>query len=326
MEQNEVLKVEKKSYKRITGKSPDILPLALILAFILLSAGEILIGITYSIVFGLFGVDETRLTGSLGVFLMYFDFIGIWIVLLPVMLIPKTNRPMGKSLLFDKNLNNIKGLLIGTAVGFGMNAACILLSVLLGDIDLSFDTFEIGKLLLIFLAVTVQSGAEEIIDRLYVYQKLRRRYRSPIIAILGNSVFFASLHVFNPGLNIFAILQIVIIGVMLSLIVYYFNSLWMCIMIHTAWNFSQNIIFGCPNSGIVSEYSIFRLEGATNGIFFDTAFGVEGSWGACIMLVLATVVVILIGEKRRKANKLVDIWEEEERRLEAERSAQSVDA
>ena len=48
----------------------------------------------------------------------------------------------------------------------------------------------------------------------------------------------------------------------------------------------QDFLFGLPNSGAVSEYSIFKLEAAsaTSGFFYDVGFGVEGSIGSTLVL------------------------------------------
>jgi len=75
-------------------------------------------------------------------------------------------------------------------------------------------------------------------------------------------------------------------------------------MFHTAWNFSQSTVFGLPDSGEVSAYSIFTMDTSTakSGFFYDTVFGVEGSIGAVLILVIVTAVVIWInhgkGEKK----------------------------
>ena len=71
-------------------------------------------------------------------------------------------------------------------------------------------------------------------------------------AIIGNALIFTSLHVFNPGFTVIAGTQIFLVGIVFSLLVYYYDSLWAAITFHTAWNYTQNLIFGLPNSGIVS--------------------------------------------------------------------------
>ena len=245
--------------------------------------------------------------------LQYFNFYGIWIAFMLVILLFKSNWPMWKAFLYNGHGNNLKAIPAGILLGFGMNGFCILMSVIMGDIKLSFNGFD-PKLFFIFLfCVLIQSGAEEIIDRCYLYQKLRRRYRWPAIAVLVNALVFMALHMGNPGVTNLGLLQVFLIGVLFSLIVYYWDSLWTVIWAHTAWNFSQSIVFGLPNSGIVSKYSVFKLEAASarDGIFYNTSFGVEGSMGANVMIAAAIVIVLVYGFVTKRGEKM-DHWAEAE--------------
>ena len=241
---------------------------------------------------------------------MYGAFIGIWIIFLLVMQL-KNNRPMLKTVSSQAEGNTLKFSLIGLAIGFGANTFCVLMSILMGDIHIAFDSFQPLPLLLLLLVVFIQSSAEELSTRCYLYQKLRRRYRSPWFAIIGNALLFGALHLANPGINAAALSQIVVIGILLSLMIYYYDSLWCCFMIHAAWNYTQNIIFGLPNSGIVSQYSIFRLEAASSrsGLFYNVNFGVEGSWGAVIVLAVIMVGIYYFGHKR---GKTYDLWADQD--------------
>ena len=119
---------------------------------------------------------------------------------------------------------------------------------------------------------------------------------------------FGALHLTNPGVTPVAIVQIIVIGIMFSLFVYYYDALWIPIMIHTGWNFTQNIIFGLPNSGIVSKYSLFKLDAASarNGLFYNTGFGVEGSVGATCLIILVTVILLVINRGKPERR---DLWE-----------------
>ncbi|MBR0145864.1 MAG: hypothetical protein IJM25_04280, partial [Eubacterium sp.] len=93
------------------------------------------------------------------------------------------------------------------------------------------------------------------------------------------------------------------------------DSLWLAIFFHTAWNYSQNIIFGLKNSGTAAIYSIYRQQGeARTGFFYHTGFGVEGSPGGCLMLAVIIAVVLLIARRRKLQPK--DYWAEAE--LEAD--------
>ena len=302
--------------------------------FIIASALSLLIVIVASLIpMGwVVGPFEVLLGGNhdAAVFLKeYFGFIGIWICFILVACLFKGNRPMLNaakyrsprlmkdsdgtvSLNGNRAGNNIVGLLIGLALGFGCNGFCILMSSLLGNIHLEYSGFKPIPFIAFFICVFIQSAAEEIADRWYLYQKLRRRYKAPWIAIVVNSLVFTGIHVFNPGMGILPVIQIFTVGTIFSMLVYYYNGLWVASAFHAAWNFTQSIIFGLPNSGQVSAYSVFRLDvaSATNGLFYNVNFGVEGSIGAVVMLIALAVLIFL---KNRGKGEHTDVWAENDR-------------
>ena len=131
-----------------------------------------------------------------------------------------------------------------------------------------------------------------------------------------NALVFSALHALNPGVTMMGLLQVFEIGLLFSLIVYFYDSLWTVIWAHTAWNFSQSIVFGLPNSGIVSKYSVFKLDAASarDGLFYSTSFGVEGSIGANV-IIGAAIVIILIAALVQKRGEKVDLWEDLENEI-----------
>jgi len=267
----------------------------------------------------------------------YFDFISIWIGLFLIVILFKGNRPMLKAAKYESPRiraagiggnragNNFRGFLIGLALGFGCNGFCILMSVLMGDISLSYSGFKLVPFLLFFVCVFIQSAAEELVDRWYLYQKLRRRYRAPWIAIAINSLVFMALHLFNPGISLLALTQIFLVGAVFSLFVYYYNGLWIAMAFHAGWNFTQSILFGLPNSGIVSAYSVFRLDAASanSGLFYNVNFGVEGSLGANIILLALGIFILVIN---RGKGEHTDIWAEADQAAIAKRAAEAAPA
>ena len=301
-----------KKFIRKTGTITDILPIAAVIVFIIVLLGQLLGDFLISF-FKTPDLDTVNPALSIG--LEYFSVIGCWIVLALTMLFPK-NRPMIKGLLPNSRGNNGKGFLLGVLLGFLMNGFCILMSVLFKDISLSLWYVQPLTLILLFFCVFIQSAGEELICRWYLYQKLARRYKNPLVACIGNAVLFSLLHFLNPGLNVWAVMQIFLVGFLFSVMVYYYDSLWGAAAAHTAWNFTQNLLFGLPNSGIVSPYSLFHLDAASNGFFFDTGFGVEGSPGSCLIITL--VLIALVINARKKGLKPVDLWAEEEAKLLAE--------
>ena len=73
--------------------------------------------------------------------------------------------------------------------------------------------------------------------------------------------------------------------------------------VHAAWNFTQNILLGLPNSGSVFEFSIFKLDAASarNSFAYDINFGIEGTLVSCIVEALAIFIVLYFGLKKKKA-------------------------
>lgn len=282
----------------------DFLPLTFALGYVLMFAGVILSNILGAEQWGYLFNDDPDIVTFMSV---YADFAGIWIAILFVVLLFKDNRPMLRCLFPKKKSKIFIGLLVGLLFGFAFNSLNVIGSILLGNLKLSFNSVEFKTLTGFIIFVMIQSGAEEMINRFFIYQKLRRRFKNPAVAVLGNSLFFLGMHFGNHGLNLPSYLELFLWGVLFSLIILYFDNLWACIAIHTAWNFTQNIIYGLPNSGIVSKYSIFKIDAAADDFFFNTGFGVEGSWGAVLFITIVIVILILMF-KGKEANDLWDGW------------------
>lgn len=251
-----------------------------------------------------FGSHPAVITGN-----MYLNFIGIWIVVIAYLALTKRNRPMLKALGTKPKGNRWTAIPIGLFFGTGLNLICVLAAYVNGDIRLRFDNFHLLYFVFLLFTVLIQSGAEELIERLFLYQRLRRCFKNPWIAIVGNSILFSLLHVFNSGITKLAMLNIVIVAILFSCLVYYMDSLWAAIIAHTSWNFTQSIVLGLPNSGQVVPYSIFKLDAANarNSLFYNVGFGIEGTVFTCVVLTLATIGVIVWGIKKNKFSP--SVWE-----------------
>ena len=298
----------KKRFLRACRKPLDIFPVAWVQATLVMFAGALLSLLSFEII----GYSPTDSTPSyLACAYIYFTFSGIWLITLLVILLFPSNRPMIKKLLLTIHEGNtILRALLGLITGFVLIAIATGISVFRQDIALSFVAIEPKPLLIIFAAVLIQSGAEEIVFRLYLFQKLRRRYKSAIFAIIISALAFAQGHMGNTGISPIALAQITVFGIVFAVLVNYFDALGAAIGFHTGWNYAQNIIFGLPNSGLVSQYSIFKIEAAANGPFFNTIFGIEGSVGAVAMLsIVLLILVVIVAAKQLKS---YDLWEKAE--------------
>ena len=234
--------------------------------------------------------------------LNYAYFIGIWIAVLAFMALYRPDRPLLKKLLPGGG-NTGRMFLLGIAAGFVTNGLCILASALHGDIYLRFAPSDMLLVFLCFFAVLIQSGAEELLCRHFIQRHLARRYKAPWVSVLLPSLIFASLHLANPRITVLSLVNIGVIGMVYSLVIYYFDSFWMVAAMHTMWNYTQNIIFGLPNSGIVMPLSVFKLDAASasDSFSYNVGFGVEGSVMALLVNIALGILVLVLGRKKKAA-------------------------
>lgn len=269
--------------------------LLIIISFLLLITGE-LIGSPISAVGILF---ENRIP-EIFTLSSYLSTLGLWIAFIVFMLIYKPDRPI-LALLGKKGGNTVKNALLGLLIGAGMNGICILVSCINKDISLKYEPSAFYYLLIGFVTVFIQSGSEELMCRHFMQRHLIRGYKSPLVGILVPTFIFTMLHIFNPGITIWAILNLTLISLDLAMVAYFFDSIWMCFMVHTGWNYTQAMLFGLPNSGQVYPLHLFTIDSVRDGSRFayDSVFGVEGSVLSCIELTLFGVIVFVLGRKHK---------------------------
>ena len=222
--------------------------------------------------------------------------------------------------------NTPRNMLIGLIIGFITNGACILCAVIHGDLKfyLDFSAAMVPTLIYALLMVFIQSSSEELWCRGFLYERICIHY--PLwVAVLVNGAFFGFLHIFNPGATVLAITDIIVCGLSYSLVKWYTGSIWMAMGIHTMWNFTQNFIFGLPNSGLVSETSIFHLDAmnAVSNLIYDYNFGVEGAVPAIIVDTVLGAVCLLLA---KKDGRLCELTMSYEKKAELAKQAEINDA
>lgn len=201
---------------------------------------------------------------------------------------------------------------VGILLGFLTNFFCILCALLHGDIKLylDFSSSQIPIMIFAFICVFIQSSSEEIWCRVFMYDRINVHY--PLwVAIVVNGIVFGLLHSFNPGITALAMADLIICGLAYSLLRWYSSSVWTCFGIHTMWNFTQNFIFGLPNSGLVSEASIYHLDAANavSNWVYSYEFGVEGAVPAIFIDLLLIVVIMVMAKKKGRLGELMESLE-----------------
>lgn len=236
-------------------------------------------------------------------FNIYVNFWGIWIAfILFCIIFREKNKVILDSVKYNRMCNNFKMLLLGFLIGFVLNGFCAAVAILHGDIKLTFYKFEIVNLILLFIAVFIQSSSEELIFRGFIYQRLKNRYKNIGFAIIVNSIFFAVLHLGNNGMSVTGFIDILLSGVFFSLMFCAFDSIWLVMVCHTTWNFTQNILLGLPNSGTLSKYSLFMMDknSATSSFAFDKNFGLEGAALSTTLMFIGCVIMYIYCKKNNK--------------------------
>ena len=236
-------------------------------------------------------------------FNIYADFWGIWIAfILFCIIFREKNKAILESIKYNRTCNNFKMLIWGFLIGFALNGFCAAVAILHGDIKLTFYKFEILNLILLFIAVFIQSSSEELIFRGFIYQRLKNRYKNIEFTIIINSILFAVLHLGNNGISAAGFIDILLSGVFFSLMFCAFDSIWLVMACHTAWNFTQNILFGLPNSGTVAKYSIFMMDvnSAKSSFAFDKDFGLEGAALSITLMFIGCMIMYIYCKKNNK--------------------------
>ena len=286
------------------------LPFIPLLEFVIIIGFFIVQGIIYSLAITLLPADNAFLITFIG----YASTLIYSLLVIIFSFLVKPDRPVLRAIGKKVKGNNFKNALIGLIVGVAMNAACVLAAVLNKDIHLYFNQMNIAKMigasLMLFIAVFIQSSSEELVCRGFMYQRFRKTCKSPAVAIVAPSLLFGMLHLNNPGITVLSFANIVLVGLLFALMVHYCDSFWMPCMAHTGWNFSQAILFGLPNSGNVSPFTIFKLDAASarDSFAYNVGFGVEGTVFACVVITVVLIALSIYGIKSKK--QPTPVWED----------------
>lgn len=183
----------------------------------------------------------------------------------------------------------VKSLSVGLLLGILM-VSVVVLMLILGDwASLSYNNTD-GKVLVMIAGLFCLAFCEEVIFRGILWNWIARRMGTAWALIL-TSALFGFVHVFNPGLENIALLNIIIAGAIFGLLRVITGDLWMAIGCHWGWNLSLGAILGIPVSGNVFEHSVFRWSTHDDGWMTGAAFGIEAS--LLSQLVLLFVVFVL---------------------------------
>ena len=205
------------------------------------------------------------------------------------------------SFLHGKASRNLLLALCGAVFGFLMMGICIFAASVHGDLVIELSgNLQIPVFILAAIAVFIQASTEEIESRAFVFGKMHEEGVPFVWAASVSAFFFSYLHAANPGFGFLPLLSIFVVGLQYILCYHYFGSIWFCCTAHMMWNFTQDFIFGLPDSGKPAVVSVFSTTVKGSGFFYDPTFGIEGSVMAILANLIACGLIILIGRGLRK--------------------------
>ena len=234
-----------------------------------------------------------------------FMLLSLWIciveILVPILYCVCIEKRSALSMGFQKKKwirSYAKGLLIGTFLIIATWAMGYVAGVYHYE---TLANIQIVAVLFYAIGFIIQSMGEEVMVRGYFMNSLTNKVGS-WGAILISSLVFSLLHLVNAGFNIYAFLDIFLIGIFLGMYVLKTGNIWGASAIHFAWNFIQGVILGIPVSGIPIGASIWKLGAIQeNGnIWVDKVFGIEGSLASVMVIAIACIVLFSIIMRKKK--------------------------
>lgn len=200
--------------------------------------------------------------------------------------------------------NAVKHYGIGMAVGLATFSLCFVLGIASGVLHVQGINKDcnVGIVLLYIVGFMIQGMSEEVMFRGYFMISIMKK-SSLTKAVLINSLIFAICHILNPGLSILAFINLMIIGIFLSVYVVYTNDIWGASAYHFMWNFAQGTLYGVSVSGTnVSGAILHTVTDETPAVLSGGAFGMEGS--IFTTLVMGAVLAFMVYLNNKKSLKI----------------------
>jgi membrane protease YdiL (CAAX protease family) len=176
--------------------------------------------------------------------------------------------------------------------------------------DLNSDAGRVVLVLVVgLIGFALQGPAEEVLFRGYILENVREPW-GVRPAVVASSLAFGLMHASNPAFGVLPFINLVLFGVAMALYKIYVddNQLWGVFAIHAVWNWLQQVVFGLPNSGIVSvpDDALFSVTPNTSlpAVIWGGGFGPEGTLAATLVL-LALIGACARRARRTRARRLV---------------------
>ena len=196
-----------------------------------------------------------------------------------------------------------KDMLWGLGVAAAIYAIGYIVSLIAGWISIDGWHFDPTYLLVQFLFYILVAMMEESMMRGFVLGHMLDVGMNKFLALLISSFLFACLHLGNPGITRFAIINLTLAGILLGVTYIYTRNLWFPISLHLFWNFIQGPILGYEVSGTGGRNTLINLGISDNTLMNGGDFGFEASLPCTILMVVAIGLIIYYFETHKIKNE-----------------------
>jgi len=187
-----------------------------------------------------------------------------------------------------KGKNAVNNYLQGFLLGAGALSLVALVVTLFGGFKLAFNPqLDIILLVATLLGFGIQGLTEEVLCRAYLQNSIAV-YKGNRWAIGISALVFTIFHAGNSGIKLLPIINLLIFGIIFSMIYCLTDNILLVGAIHSAWNFMQGSFMGIKVSGTRLATSVLTADSVSKlDLLTGEAFGLEGS-------VLTTILGLLL--------------------------------
>ena len=206
---------------------------------------------------------------------------------------------------------SMKGFAGDFIAGVIMGAVCIS-AVALATIALGYGkarwvgfTMDNTRYIILNCVLHLTVGlAEETLARGYLMTAFKTT-RQKWLIVASSGIIFGLLHLGNPGVTLFSVINIALIGFAFAFMFVKRGNIWMPVGFHFIWNFLQGSLYGSAVSG-GEAVSLIHLTQEGPDLFTGGDFGFEGGIFTTIVTILCTLAVLLLCPKKENPQWTLD--------------------
>ena len=162
-----------------------------------------------------------------------------------------------------------------------------------------FSNINSTYILLMLGGFVFQGAMEEVLCRGIVLQLLKEKIGVPVAVAISTALFIiphlSNMEGASPAITFFAIIDLILISLILSVLTLKFNSIWAACGLHSIWNFILYNVLGLNLSGNdTMTAAVFDIRSSGSNILNGGMYGIEASAVTAVVLAVALVFCYVV--------------------------------